>query len=62
MPFPDRSMEQLYSDIATKGHEEGFIVVPEFKLHYVNLAGQRHAKKRAFTGTCRMGRYRSPTA
>jgi hypothetical protein len=44
MPFPLRSIEQIYSDIATAGNEAGFVVVPEFKLHY-DLAGQRHTKE-----------------
>lgn len=32
MPFGLESMERIYADIVSAGHEAGFMVVPEFKL------------------------------
>ncbi len=43
MPFENRSKEQICSDIIAAGVGENFVVVPEFKLPYVQ-AGRRRTK------------------
>jgi hypothetical protein len=42
--FETRSKEQVYADILAAGKEAGFVVVPEFMLHY-NIEGRRRSKK-----------------
>ncbi len=45
MPFPLRSMEQIYSDVSAQGHNAGFIVVAEFKLPFRDDTGKMHSKE-----------------